>query len=147
MAEIRKMTSADIERCSAIYRSAYAAEPWKEAYSDEEISEYLKGFLNSDSLQGFVLKEDSLAIGLALTVRVPSVGAPYLRIEDFCIGAEYHRKGYGSRLMVLLMEESEKMGCDSILLGTQKGFPAHEFYLKMGFQEIESVLLYREIEK
>ena len=146
MAEIRKMTSADVEQCSMIYRSAYAAEPWKEEYSDEEISEYLKEFLNSDSLQSFVLKEDSLAIGLALTVRVPSVGASYLRIEDFCIGAEYQRKGYGSNFLGMLAEQAKKIGCDSILLGTQKGFPAYAFYLKNGFREIESALLFRNID-
>lgn len=147
MAEIRKMTSEDVEQCSLVYRSAYAAEPWKEDYTDEEIRKYLTDFLNSDSMHCFALEEETAVIGLALTVRIPGVGAPYLRVEDFCIGAEYQRKGYGSKLMGLLMEKAREMGCDSVLLGTQKGFPSHEFYLKMGFREIESVLMYREIEK
>ena len=146
MVEIRKMTSADVEQCAKVYRSAYAAEPWKEEYTEEEVREYLSDFIKAESMRCYVLAENGKIIGLALTILVPSVGSPYLRIEDFCIGAEYHGKGFGSRLMELLAEEAGKMGCDSIILGTQRGFPSHRFYLKNGFKEIESVLLYRDIE-
>ena len=52
---------------------------------------------------------------------------------------------YGSRFMELLLKEVAKKGCDSVLLGTQKGYPSHQFYLKNGFEEIESVLLYKEV--
>lgn len=141
------MTNADVERCAAIYRSAYAAEPWQETYADDEIRQYLTDFLNADSMRCFVLENDAALIGLALTVLIPCVGAPYLRIEDFCIGAEYHRKGYGSLFLGMLAEQAKKMGCDSILLGTQRGFPSYQFYMNNGFREIESALLYREADK
>ena len=144
MAVIRKMKNEDLDKCSGVYRSAYAAEPWREEYTDEEIRKYLADFMESDSMHCFVLEENAAVIGLALTIRVPCTGGPYLRIEDFCIGAEYQKKGSGSIFLGLLTEEAKKMGCDSILLGTQRGFPSHRFYLKNGFREIETALLYRE---
>ena len=51
------------------------------------------------------------------------------------------------RFLQELTEKARKMECDSLLLGTQRGFPAHRFYLKNGLQEIESVLMYRETEQ
>ena len=43
------------------------------------------------------------------------------------------------------LKEVDKKGCDSVLLGTQKGYPSHRFYLKNGFEEIEdAVLLFYE---
>lgn len=83
--------------------------------------------------------------GVALGFIVPSVSAPYLRLEDICINTTEQRKGYGSAFMELLENEAVKMGCDSVVLGTQKNFTSHHFYLKNGFQEVQSVLLYKEI--
>ena len=97
------------------------------------------------AMRCYVLMDDAEIVGMALTVTVPSIGAPFLRIEDFCIGADYQRKGFGSAFLGLLAGQAREMGCDSILLGTQRGFPSHRFYLKNGFEEIESVLLYRGI--
>lgn len=147
MTGIRKLKKEDIEQCVGIYVSAYAAEPWEEAYAEAEIRKYLSEFMKAGSMHCFVLTEEEEIIGVALMVLIPGVEMPYLRVEDFFIGADKHRKGYGSRFIELLTKEAEKMGCDSILLGTQRGFPAHDFYLKNGFQEIESVLLYREIKQ
>lgn len=145
MIEIREMTQADMRQCAAIYQSAYEAEPWNENYPVEMIEEYIGGFMKSNSMRSFVIVDNGNVVGLALTILIPGMGRPYLRIEDFCIDAQRHRKGCGSRFIELIMNEAEKMGCDSLLLGTQKEFPAYRFYLKNGFQEIESVLLYREI--
>ncbi len=66
-------------------------------------------------------------------------------MEDFCISAENQGKGYGTIFLRNIFEEASKSGCDSILLGTQRDFPSHRFYLKNGFSEIESVLLYHSV--
>ena len=145
MTEIRKMTAEDIEQCVCVYCSAYSAEPWKEEYHGDQVGQYLSGFMSAESMESFVMTEDGEIVGIALTILVPSMDSPYLRLEDFCIRAELHGMGYGSRFIELLAAEAKKKGCDSILLGTQHGFPSHSFYLKNGFSEIESVLMYREI--
>ena len=147
MNDIRRMTERDIEECASLYRSAYQAEPWKEEYTEDEIRKYLSEFMRSESMSCFVLIEKEQIVGLALTILIPGMDAPYLRIEDFCIDTKHHRKGLGSRFIDLIAVEAKKRGCDSILLGTQRGFPAHQFYQRNGFREIESVLMYREAEQ
>ena len=145
MIEIRKLMKDDLQQAVKVYQSAYAAEPWKEEYSQEEVKQYLDDFMRLDSMRSFVLTDNGRIVGLALTILIPGIGAPYLRIEDFCIASEKQGEGYGSRFIELIMQEAKKAGCDSVLLGTQKGFPAHRFYLKNGFEEIESALLYRNV--
>ena len=69
----------------------------------------------------------------------------YFRLEDICLSPKYQRNGFGSQFIKLISDCVSSENCDSILLGTQRGYPAHRFYLKNDFQEIDSVLLYREI--
>lgn len=136
----------EVQACAKVYMEAYKATPWNEINETSEVETYIGNYLNSDTKCCFALVEDDEIKGVALGLIVPSISGPYLRIEDFCVDANVQRKGYGSSFMDLLIKEAAKKGCDSVLLGTQKGYPSHQFYLKNGFQEVESVLLYKEVE-
>lgn len=136
----------DVKVCAKVYISAYNAEPWNEVFDILEVERYISNYLNSDTKCCFVLVEDEEIKGVALGLIIPSISGPYLRLEDFCIDASEHRKGYGSIFMELLIKEAAKYGCDSVLLGTQKDYPSHKFYTKNGFQEVESLLLYKGID-
>lgn len=81
--------------------------------------------------------QDENVVGVALVLIIHSLDARYLRIEDFCIGASHQRVGLGSEFFKLIIKASKHLGCDSILLGTQKDFPSNRFYLKASFREIE----------
>ena len=137
----------DIQACAKVYASAYNIEPWNERYDILEVEKYISSYLNSDTKRCFVLVEDDVIKGVALGLIVPSISGPYFRLEDFCIDASEHRNGFGSVFMELLIKEVAKYGCDSVLLGTQKEYPSHQFYIKNGFQEVESILLYKGIEQ
>jgi len=135
----------DVQVCAKVYINAYKTEPWNEEYEISEVEKYISSFLNSDAKVCFALQDEEVIKGVALGFIVPSISGPYFRLEDICIDSTEQRKGYGSVFMELLSIEAAKLGCDSIILGTQKDFPSHHFYLKNGFQEVESVLMYKEI--
>ena len=135
----------DIKSCARIYCSAYSTEPWNEIYEEAAVEKYITAYLNSDTKRCFALVDNGQITGLALGLIIPCIPDPYFRIEDFCIDAEIQRTGCGSIFLKLLSEKLKELGCDSILLGTQRDFPSHRFYLKNGFEEIESVFLYREL--
>ena len=135
----------DIPICTNVYMEAYKAEPWGEIYESSEVENYISQYIDSDTKCCFALAENGEIKGVALGFIVPSIAGTYFRVEDFCVDAKVQRRGYGSRFMELLLKEVAKKGCDSVLLGTQKGYPSHQFYLKNGFEEIESVLLYKEV--
>lgn len=135
----------DVLACAKVYVNAYQTEPWNEEYEISEVEKYISSYLNSDTKVCFALQDGDVIKGVALGFIVPSISNSYLRLEDICIDATEQRKGYGSVFMELLSIEAAKLGCDSIILGTQKDFPSHHFYLKNGFREVESVLLYKDI--
>ena len=135
----------DIPACAKVYINAYKVEPWNEEYKISDVEMYISSYLDSDTKFCFALVDDGEIKGVALGFIVPSISAPYLRLEDICIDSTKQRKGYGSTFMKLLESEAIKQGCDSVVLGTQKDFPSHHFYLKNGFQEVESVLFYKDI--
>ncbi|MBP3568435.1 MAG: GNAT family N-acetyltransferase [Lachnospiraceae bacterium] len=137
--------SKDVSECAKVYISAYREKPWDEVYEEMEVETYIRAYLNSDTKCCFAAVEQEQIVGLVLGLIVPCIGEPFFRIEDFCISPEVQRKGCGTNFMELIAKEAAKRGCDSILLGTQREFPSHKFYLKNGFQEIESVLLFKEI--
>ena len=135
----------DISSCAEVYISAYGAEPWNEKYDKPSEEKYISDYLGSKTKQCFAAEENGKIIGIALGIIVPSINIPFLRIEDFCISAEEQGKGFGTEFIKLVFEKSKELGCDSVLLGTLRDFPSHKFYLKIGFSEVDSVLLYKEL--
>ncbi|NLL22367.1 MAG: GNAT family N-acetyltransferase [Tissierellia bacterium] len=131
----------EIESYAEIYLLAYEQAPWHEKYDFPDVMAYIEAFLRDGGRMCFVLREDDEPVGMALGIIVPNPEGNYLRLEDFLIHPQKHREGYGSRMLDLLFDRIESMGIDSILLNTQRNFPAHYFYLHNGFREVESVLL------
>ena len=135
----------DIASCAEVYISAYGAEPWNEKYDRKSVEKYISDYLGSKTKQCFAARENGKIIGIALGIIVPSMDAPFLRIEDFCVSAEEQGRGYGKEIMRQISEKAKESGCDSVLLATLRDFPSHRFYLKNGFSEVDSVLLYKEL--
>ena len=135
----------NISGCAEVYVSAYGAEPWNEKYDSAAVEKYISDYLGSKTKFCFAAAQNERIIGVALCIVVPSIDAPFLRIEDFCISAKEQGRGLGTEFMKLIAEEAKMLGCDSIMLGTQRDFPSHKFYLKNSFSEVDSVLLYKEL--
>lgn len=135
----------DIPACAEVYISAFGEEPWCEEYKTADAEKYISSYLDSKTKFCFAAKEDGKIIGVALCMLVPSIDSPFLRIEDFCVSGKEQGRGAGTEFMRLIEKEAEKLGCDCIMLGTQRNFPSHKFYLKNGFNEIDSVLMYKEL--
>ena len=145
MIYIKEMDAVSIEICANVYQSAYKNEPWNEKYSIVEITDYISRFANSETKRAYMLLLNEEIIGIALGLIIPCIDSDYFRLEDICLSPKYQRNGFGSQFIKLISDCVSSENCDSILLGTQRGYPAHRFYLKNDFQEIDSVLLYREI--
>lgn len=147
MTELRKLDETAVRECAEIYICAYGEAPWDEKYRVEDVEKYIMAFLDSDAKCAYVLAAGDHILGVALGVIIPCIGSCYFRLEDICIDPEHQRMGYGRELIGLMINALREKGCDSILLGTQKGYPSHRFYIENGFREIDSVLLFREIER
>lgn len=146
MVFIRDVNCFDVSKCAEVYQNAYSQEPWNEKYSVDDLSIYIANFLESNTKCAYSLLIEDEIIGLALGLIIPCVGSQYFRIEDICIDPKYQKMGYGKKFLELIANSLLSRKCDSILLGTQRGYPSHEFYIRNEFREIDSVLLYRELQ-
>lgn len=147
MIGIKEMDDKSVMLCAVLYLNAYKEEPWKETYLIDDVVNYINCFMKSQTKRAYMLLFEEKIIGMALGLIVPCIGSDYFRLEDICITPEYQSRGLGSKFIKLLSHCFASEKCDSILLGTKRGYPAHSFYLKNGFQEIDSALLYRSLEK
>lgn len=145
MVEIKEMNEESVAICAHLYQNVYKTDPWNEEYSIDEIADYLFRFINSKTKRAYMLMSDEKIIGVALGLLVPCIGSDYFRLEDICISPQYQRNGFGREFIKLISICIVQENCDSILLGTQRNYPAHRFYLKNDFKEIDSVLLYLDI--
>ena len=145
MIACRKIDKAAVAECAMVYVDAYGQAPWEEEYRLEDVEDYIAGFLDSHTKRAYALTEDGRVIGVVLGLVIPCIGSRYFRLEDICIDPKRQRKGCGEKFLAFVTDSLKPEGCDSILLGTQRGYPSHDFYVKSGFREIDSVLLYREI--
>ena len=142
MVEIKEMNEESVAICAHLYQNVYKTDPWNEQYAIDEVIEYLSRFLKSKTKRAYILMLDEQIIGIALGLIVPCIGSDYFRLEDICISPQYQRNGFGGEFIKLISACIVQENCDSILLGTQRNYPAHRFYLKNDFKEIDSVLLY-----
>jgi len=131
---------------AAMYADAFSQPPWCESYEPSALVEYLSAFSRSEARRCYVLTDDDRPVGVALCTIVPCPDAPFLRVEDLCIDITLQRQGFGSAFLSLLRQEAQSLGCDCIMLSTQRGYPAHGFYLRNGYQEIDSVQLYQSLQ-
>lgn len=129
-----------------LYAAAYGEAPWNESFDPDALKTYLRQYVDRPGLHMYAFLHNHAPVGLALCCIVPYIGSDFARIEDFCIAPAHHRKGLGSRFMALLCDDLRASGCDSVLLATQRNFPAHRFYIKNGFRPLDSsVYLFREL--
>lgn len=145
MVSIRKINHFDIEKCVEVYQNAYSKEPWNENFNADELSIYIANYLDSNTKCAYSLLVEGEIAGMALGLIIPCIGSQYFRLEDICVTPKYQKMGYGKSFLELIAGCLVSEKCDSILLGTQRGYPSHKFYIENDFREIDSVLLYREL--
>lgn len=139
---VRPVAAGEIDACAAAYAAAYREAPWNEALDPGAVNRYIRAFTDREGFCAWRLAVGGETAGVALGIVVPCTDAPFLRVEDFCVAPKWQRKGLGSAFLAEIRRLAAEMGCDGVLLATQPDVPARRFYLKQGFREIPTAVLY-----
>ena len=134
-----------LSRAAALFREAFAGEPWNDDWSDEaQLLEYIKDIsMSRNALNYGIMIDGELAAAALGSVRHWWEGTNY-NIEEFFIAPNLQGQGLGTRFMELIEEDIKKRGLAGIFLQTDSDKPAYRFYKKNGFGDLGThVSLYK----
>lgn len=133
----RELTMADEGDIFAAVRAAFAAPPWNEAWERADFRRYLQDILGNENSLGFGLFEGEQLAALALgRLKHWPRGVEY-DIDDFCVHPAWQGRGVGSALLERIWECARARGFCEVALLTRRDAPAHGFYQKNGFADVE----------
>ena len=143
--EFRELDDTYLPQMAELYRSAFRGEPWNDDWSDDvRLHEYMKEITHSCNPLNLGLFREGRLIALSVgMIRHWWEGTNY-NIEELCVAPDMQAQGVGTRFMGMIGAEVRRRGLKGIFLQTDSDKPAYGFYLKNGFDELDShVSLYK----
>lgn len=90
----------------------------------------------------FVAKIKGEIIGVMMAQKIMDYGHPIIFINNFAVASDFQGKGIGKKMMLHLVQLSEKEGLCKIMLGTEKNRKAYDIYHKWGFSDQDENYVY-----
>ena len=140
MDEIRRYTKQDLSACAALYRAAFAAEPWREEWTDELAENRIRELMLSPLSRGFLLLRDGVPVGLLAGEAFSYLYGRVFFVHEFCVAPDVQRSGIGTALLNAVRAELTAEGFAGMFLNTRHGYPSEAFYLKNGFVRAEDMV-------
>lgn len=138
---IIKISKKHVEECVDLYIDVFTKAPWNDTYnSREQVVNFFQNYLANNYFVGYVLKEQTSIIALSIGMKKPWINGMEYYIDQFCVKSSLQGKGIGSYFLKLIENEIKVEKMNAIILNTERGFPAVNFYLKNGFQLVDGLI-------
>ena len=130
-----------IDECVDLYMETYSKEPWNESWeSKDEIISFYKNHCANNYFLGFVAMKDKNIVGVSVGFLKPWIKGMEYYIDDFFVSSGYQRQGLGSKFMNEIKDELIKKNIHAIILSTERDYPSHKFYEKIGFNVLQDTV-------
>jgi aminoglycoside 6'-N-acetyltransferase I len=140
-----EMHKAKVAEC---LRRAFAREPWNEDWSVALALERVENLSCPTISSGWLMIDwdaDAVVAGLFGRKTVYVDRYEYF-VDELFVDPDYQRKGNGSALMRDVYERLKRMGYFSVVLNTERGCPAEQFYTACGFRRLDRcVFLFNDL--
>lgn len=132
-----RLDESYLEQAAALYKSAFAGEPWNDDWSDEEqLRAYISDIACQQNSLNFGLISGGQLVAIALgSTRHWWEGTNY-NLEELCISPDMQGRGIGTRFLAQIESELKALGIAGIFLQTDIDKPSYRFYRKNGFGEL-----------
>lgn len=144
---IRALSIKDAEPIRDLFVDVFTNEPWNDDWSDkEQLNHYLEDVIaNKNSLSIGLFYGDEL-VGISLGSIIHWYSGTEYYIREYCIKRTYQHQGAGTFFLHFIEDYLRDNAITSILLSTDIGTPAYDFYEKNEFQELSGArFFYKEI--
>jgi GNAT superfamily N-acetyltransferase len=140
--KIVKLSEDRIKEAAELYITVFSNEPWNDEFeSYEEVENFIKVFMSSDTYLSFLALENDEVIGICLGLKKPWIKGMEYYIDEFCIKSDLQGKGYGSQFLSAIEKEINLLGMYNMILNTEKGFASETFYIKNGFRQLSDLIV------
>ncbi|MBQ6250537.1 GNAT family N-acetyltransferase [Ruminococcus sp.] len=145
---IRRYRQDDLDGAAEVFRCAFMAEPWKEAWSRELAAERISQLMSAPQSVGYVSEANGTIQAILCGRKLTYLHGTEYVIDEFCVSPSVQRQGTGTAVMEYAAYELRREGVVAMALMTTRGYPSERFYLKNGFEGIDGmVFMYRSIKE
>jgi aminoglycoside 6'-N-acetyltransferase I len=145
---VREFKSTDTNSAVDLYISVFSQAPWNDELSKADIELYFQRLQSMDTFMGYVLLDSNTEklLGVSIGFIRPWYRGEQYHMDSFYVSFEDQGKGLGSFFLDQIKKELFAINMPYIVLDTEKGMPAENFYRKNGFVSLDdSVNLVCEI--
>ncbi len=131
---IRKFTLADVEECAELFKEVFSAYPWYDNWvSFEQTRTYLIELIENPVFEGYVAYNGLNLVAVCFGhKRSWWIGKEFF-VDEFYVRNESQGNGIGTKMLNYIKEQLIEEEYTRLVLLTNKGIPAEEFYIKNGF--------------
>ena len=134
---IKQLDGSYFGEIKRMFREVFGMPPWNEDWSDDaQLENYIRDLTEVRNPIVLGLFEDDALIGFSIGRIKHWCGGTEYFIEELCLRAEYHGRGYGREFFSLIEGRLKELGLNSVFLVTDRNMPAYGFYRHIGFTEL-----------
>ena len=130
-----------IDECVDLYMKTYSQEPWNETWESRDVVvRFFKNHYANNYFCGFVAIKDGKVVAVSTGFLKPWIPGMEYYIDDFFVGYDCQGQGIGSEFMKAIKNELISQNIHAMILSTERDYPAHRFYEKIGFNVLQDTI-------
>jgi len=131
---IRKFAIGDIDKCAELFKEVFSAYPWYDNWvSFEQARTYLMELIENPVFKGYVAYNGHDMVAVCFGRKRSFWTGKEFFIDEFYVKNESQGNGIGTRMLDYVKESIIEENYRCLILLTNRGIPAEEFYIKNGF--------------
>ncbi|MCL1842487.1 MAG: GNAT family N-acetyltransferase [Defluviitaleaceae bacterium] len=141
---IKHFCAEDLPACCELYIKVFNNPPWNDKWTKETALRCLGDLAERKRFLGYTLWEDETLVGAIFAHAKTFYTGDEIYIDELFICPSRQRMGYGQMLMAETENFAKQNDITCITLITSKRMAAFDFYKKLGYSHLDSmVLLFR----
>lgn len=139
--KLAPLDASNLAASVALFIDTFTQAPWYDKFeSTKQVETFFENHLANNYFVGYVLYTGEAVIALSLGFKKPWINGMEYYIDQFCVGIPYQGQGIGSQFMQLIEADISRKSLGAIILNTEAGYPAEQFYLKNGFEVLKGLM-------
>ena len=91
--------------------------------------------------RGYVICDGDTIVSMCIGRIMTYLDFKELFIDEFSVHPAYQKQGLGGKLLSFAKEALQQEGVFDMVLNTERGYPAVQFYEKNGFKTLEKIVM------